>query len=95
MVKKAKKYVRYDEEFQRNAVDLWIKGGKPVDQIASDLGVSAYSLHRWKKKYLSENGPQKENLRQENERLRREVLELKQEREILKKSVAIFLKPHR
>jgi len=85
---------RYDDEFKRNAVDLTIHG-KTVRQVASDLGISDNSLHLWRKKFLNEDGPQRENLKQENERLRRENLELRQEKEILKKSVAIFLKPHR
>lgn len=84
----------HEEEFKRNAVDLTIHG-KSVRQVASDLGISETSLHNWRKKYLSEDGPQRQHLKEENERLRREVIELRQERDILKKSVAIFLKPHR
>jgi len=34
----------YDEEFQRNAVDLWIKNGKSANQVAADPGVSGNSL---------------------------------------------------
>ncbi|MCK6382712.1 MAG: transposase [Leptospiraceae bacterium] len=87
--------VRYDEEFKRNAVDLWIKSGKSVRVIAADLGVADVTLYEWRKKYLAEDGPLRQNLREENERLRREVHELRQERDILKKSVAIFLKPQK
>jgi len=94
MGSKKQRGIRYDEEFKRNAVDLTI-AGKSVRQVADDLGISDNALHLWRKKYLNEEGPQRENLKQEVERLRREVIELKQEREILKKSVAIFLKPHR
>lgn len=87
---------RYDEEFQRNAVDLWIKGEKSAKQIADELGVSGNSLSNWKKKYLSEKGgPQQTALQLENERLKAENAELREEREILKKSVAIFLKPRK
>jgi len=89
-----KRGIRYDDEFKRNAVDLTIHG-KSVRQVADDLGVSENALHLWRKKYLNEEGPQRENLKQEIERLRQENIELRQEREILKKSVAIFLKPHR
>lgn len=87
---------RYDEQFQRDAVDLWIKSGKPAYKVAEELGISDGSLQRWKAKYLAEaGGPQQKNLQAENERLKREVSELRQEREILKKSVAIFLKPQK
>lgn len=91
-----KKGQHYNEEFQRNAVDKWIKSEKSARQVALDLGVSDNSLHLWKKKYLSEkDGPQQQNLKEENERLKRENTELREEREILKKSVAIFLKPQK
>ena len=56
---------RYDDEFRRNAMDLTIPG-KSVIQVACDLGVSENSLHLWRKKYLEEDGPQRENLKQEN-----------------------------
>lgn len=90
-----KQVPRYDDDFKRNAVDMTIHG-KSVRQVADDLGVSENSLHLWRKKYIDEeNGPQRKNLKEENERMRREIQELKQERDILKKSVAIFLKPNR
>ena len=78
-----KNSVRYDDEFQRNAVNLTIR--KSVRQAALDLGVSEYSLHRRRKKYL-EDGPLSEDTKAEIARLRSEVAELKQERDILKKS---------
>jgi transposase len=83
---------RYDEEFQRKAVNLWIQSGKPATEIAKDLGISGFSLSRWKDKYLAEEGPERDALKAENERMRKEIAELKQEREILKKSVGIFSK---
>jgi transposase len=86
---------QYDVTFKRSAVDLLTKSGKPLRQVASELGVSELSLHRWRKLFNSEEGPQRELLSQENARLQREVAELRQERDILKKSVAIFLKPQR
>ena len=87
---------RYDEEFQRNAVDLWIQSGKSANKVAADLGVTGNSLSNWKKKYLSEKGgPQQTALQIEVERLKGENAELREERDILKKSVAIFLKPRK
>jgi transposase-like protein len=44
-----RKYKRYDEAFKRSAVDLWLQGGKSVEQIASELGISSQSLKLWKK----------------------------------------------
>ncbi len=35
-----RKYKRYDESFKRAAVELWLQGGKSLQQIAAELGVS-------------------------------------------------------
>ncbi len=87
---------KYDEEFQRRAVDYQIQNRKSVRQAAIDLGISEHSIRNWKKKFLSESeSPQGRTLEEENERMKAEIAELKEEREILKKSVAIFLKPRR
>ncbi|WP_235596293.1 transposase [Leptospira weilii] len=84
---------QYDEEYKKNTVELLIKSSKSMTQISKDLGVSVNTLINWKKKYLTDDGPFQDELRAENERLRKELMEVKEEREILKKSVAIFLKP--
>jgi transposase len=87
---------KYDEEFQRNAVDHLVNTGKSLRQVAKDLGVSDGALKLWRDKYLSESGgPQQANLREENERLKKENAELRVERDILKKSVGIFSNPRK
>jgi transposase len=87
---------KYDEEFQRNAVDHLVNTGKSLRQVAHDLGVSDGALKLWRDKYLNESGgPQQENLREENERLKKENAELRVERDILKKSVGIFSNPRK
>jgi transposase len=86
----------YDDEFRRNAVDHWIRSRKSCQAVATDMGISVNSLRQWKKIYLSEpDGPQQQNLREEVDRLKRELQETREERDILKKSVAIFLKPRK
>jgi transposase-like protein len=40
-----RKYNRYDENFKRSAVELWIQGGKSVATIATELGISTQSLN--------------------------------------------------
>ena len=89
----------YTAEFKREAVKLLETSGKPGAQIARDLGISDSVLYHWRKR-LAEQGeqafpgkghqtPAEEELRQlrlENERLR-------QERDILKKAIAIFSQP--
>lgn len=86
----------YEESFHRDAVDHLIRSGKSIRQTARDLGVSEHSMRTWKKKYLSEEGsPHRQTLEEENARMKKEIAELREERDILKKSVAIFLKPRK
>ena len=70
------------------------KPGASQEQVARDLGVSLYSVSRWKKLYA--NGPAGQpsgvgalELECENRALRRENEELRQQRSILKNALAI------
>lgn len=83
----------YTEEFKREAVRLMESSGKPVAQIARDLGINDNNLYRWRGVYghqnpLAVNGSQTE-IETELKRLRREVEVLRQERDILKKAMSI------
>ncbi|MEO8168864.1 MAG: transposase [bacterium] len=89
---------RYDGQFKIDAVSLVINGGRTVSDVARDLGINANVLHRWKRELTLEQseafpgkgrlGPQEEELR----RLRRELEQVKEDREILKKALAFFSK---
>ena len=86
----------YTPDFKREAVNLVETSGKSVPQVAKDLGISDSILYKWQKQ-LGNQGeqafPGKGHQTQAEEDLRRlrlEVEHLKQEREILKKAVAIF-----
>ena len=83
----------YPEQFRREAVELVRKSGRPVKEIAGDLGVTEQSLRNWVKQADVDTGrahgvssEEKEELR----RLRREVRVLREEREILVKAAAFF-----
>jgi len=83
----------YTEEFRREAVRLMETSGKPVAQIARDLGINDNNLYRWRGMYGSQsqdstNGSVAE-MEAELKRLRREVEVLRQERDILKKAMSI------
>jgi transposase len=94
--KTIRKRKKHAEEFKREAVRLLeTRGERTVADVASSLGVAENLLHAWKKKY----GTAAEQVRRERggetpedelKRLRREVTQLKQERDVLKKSVAFF-----
>lgn len=94
-----RKYKRYDEAFKRSAVELLLQGGKSIEQIATDLGISTQSLKQWKKQLaaLPATGLGQRSLAQleeENRRLRREVRHLAQQRDILKKTLGILSTPN-
>ncbi len=86
----------YSREFKLEAVRLSERSDKTVAQIARDLGVPERVLYRWRHELRDQaerafpgKGHQSE-LEEENRRLRRELELAKQEREVLKKAVAIF-----
>jgi transposase len=84
------------EAFKREAVrQLENRGERTVADVAASLGVAENLLHAWKRKLGSaaeqvrrERGG--ETPEEELKRLRRETAQLKQERDVLKKSVAVF-----
>jgi transposase len=38
---------QFDPEFRAGAVRIVTETGKPVAQVARDLGISPYTLHNW------------------------------------------------
>lgn len=77
---------KYDEAFKQDAVKLLLQGGKPLRQLAQDLGVSHWNLRDWKRRY----GPpvpvrSPEALESELRALRRENEHLRGQRDVLKK----------
>jgi transposase len=89
---------KYDSEFKRDAVKLVLEGGRVASEVAKGLGINENVLYRWIKQYREdpENAfPGKGKLKPEDEelrRLRRELADVKEERDILKKVVGIFSK---
>ena len=94
-----KKNRTYTREFKLEALRLSETSGKSDSQIERDLGISRGCLYRWRKQLAKEGGqafpghgrqaPEQERIRQ----LEREIEILRQERDILKKAVAIFAHP--
>jgi len=90
---------KYDKEFRINAVKHYESSGKKVKEVAEGLGIPESTLNGSIKEY-SEHGdnsfPELGNIKPCNEeyyRLLKAYEDVKMERDILKKAVAIFSKP--
>lgn len=89
----------YSQEFKVEAVRLWQSTERTASQVEAELGIAPGLLYEWKRK-LAANGPgafpgqgRLMPADEENRRLRRELEVVRQERDILKKAVAIFSQP--
>ncbi|SHF86834.1 transposase [Loktanella atrilutea] len=73
----------YSDKFKRDAVAQIIERGYPVREVSDRLGVNAYSLYVWKKKFanvVSGDASSDAEIR----RLKRELARVTEERDILK-----------
>src|ERR671911_1510349 len=89
----AKTRRRFTSEFKSEAVKLLSENGKPLQQVAAELGVHANQLRGWRNEHLAA-GSAEVLARQKAEaaelaRLRREVKRLEQENEILRRAAAL------
>ena len=91
-------YRAFDKDFKVNAVKLALEGSRSMIKIASELGISANTLTNWKREYLKDKehsfrgkGYQKPD-EAEMTQLRRQLARVTQERDILKKAIAVFTK---
>jgi transposase len=87
---------RFDPEFRAGAVRIVQETKKPVAQVARDLGINEGTLANWVNKdierRLPSNGGVSESERAELVKLRRENAELAMERDVLKRSVVLWVK---
>ncbi|GIJ06786.1 transposase [Spirilliplanes yamanashiensis] len=89
---------KYPQEFRRQAVALVLDSGRPVRDVAKELGVNHETLRNWVTKAKQDRattaggGPQalSSDERAELTRLRRQVAQLQLEKEILKKAAVFF-----
>ena len=80
------------DEFRADAVRIALTSGLTRKQVADDLGVGMSTLNKWITAHRDTDVVSTEDLKlaQENDRLRREVRILKEERDILKKATQFF-----
>ena len=81
---------RYEEAFKREAVEHWLRSGKTGAQMAQELGMSYPSLKEWKRRYGGSAAPQRADLEAEVRALRAELARVREQRDILKKTLGIL-----
>jgi transposase len=86
---------KYDAEFREGAVRIVEETGKSVAAVARDLGVNEGTLGNWvvraREAREGTEGLSKGDI-EELKRLRAEVAELRMERDVLKRSVVLWVK---
>ena len=88
----------FTDDYKTGAVRLVLDEGKTVASAARDLGLTESSLRNWVEQARADRTKGKTGLttaeREELARLRKEVRELRMERDVLKKAAAFFAKDH-
>jgi transposase len=83
----------HDENFKRQAVAHWRNSGKSRKQVAQELGINHWVLRDWDRD-LRQHQPvvpvTKTELEAENKQLRQELERVREQRDILKKTLGII-----
>jgi len=92
------KHRYFSREFKRDAVQLVTEKGMAVGKVARELDIHPNLLHGWRRRYLAQGDrafsgkgrvkPEDAEIR----RLRKQLEKVKEERDILKKALAVFSK---
>ena len=77
---------KFDTQFKQHAVELWLNSGRAATEVAAELGFHAQRLSAWRKRSAAQWEVENTGLRRENDYLR-------QQRDILKKTLGILSEP--
>ena len=93
----------FDETFKREAVQNWLSSGKSAEVIAEELGLEANLLYAWKKHFAPADAGGRAaagtkpgslaDLQAQLDAARRENRHLREQRDILKKTLGILSEP--
>lgn len=89
----------FTAEFREGAVRIVTETGKPVSEVAQDLGINETTLASWVSRAKRAGNGRDESEAEELARLRREVAQLKKdnkelgmERDVLKRCMVLWVK---
>ena len=86
---------KFSQEYKAEAVKLVTEGGLSNQQVAEDLGIGMSTMQKWVRE-RAQSKDQVETLseseKEELKRLRKEVTQLRMERDFLKKTANYFAK---
>jgi transposase len=90
---------KYENEFKVMIVEL-LNSGIKTSQVSTDYGLNVSMLSRWRREHFAKSGDfsKKKEVSleaQELKALKKELRDIKEERDILKKAVSIFSKSDR
>jgi transposase-like protein len=88
----------FDETYKRHAVELTLRGDRLIREVAAELGLSEWTLTRWRRQYAPRPGAvgpapaslSPEQKDEEIRHLRAEVVRLQEREIVLKKSLGIL-----
>jgi transposase len=85
----------FDQDFREGAIRILRETGKPIAQVGRELGINWGTLGNWvnadRRRREGGDSSLDEDERAELARLRRQVAELVMERDVLKRSVALWV----
>lgn len=94
---------KFDETFKREAVGNWLNSGKSAEVIAQELGIVANLLYGWRQRFAPADAGGRAaagakpataaDLQTQVEALQRENRHLREQRDILKKTLGILSEP--
>jgi transposase len=93
---------KFDETFKREAVQNWLRSGKSAEVIAEELGLRANRLYAWKKHFgpaaaggraAAAKPGSPADLQGQLDATRRELARVREQRDILKKTLGILSEP--
>ena len=89
------KYKKYTQEYRDEAVRMALENDQPIAKVARDLGINEGTLGNWVQRARAAREGHGELAKDDYEELRRlraEVAELRMERDVLKRSVVLWVK---